>query len=67
QGNKTKIIIADLNAGYLLNPNTNLKLFANLVYRSFKPTLNTNQAFNENTTWFSLGLRSDIFNWYFDY
>ncbi|WP_444660269.1 gliding motility protein RemB [Flavobacterium columnare] len=67
QGNKTKIIIADLNAGYLLNPNTNLKFFANFVYRSFKPTLNTVQVFNENTTWFSLGLRSDIFNWYFDY
>ncbi|WP_240668963.1 gliding motility protein RemB [Flavobacterium columnare] len=67
QGNKTKIIIADLNVGYLLNPSTNLKLFANFIYRSFKPTVNTSQVFSENTTWFSLGLRSDVFNWYFDY
>ncbi|WP_235819699.1 gliding motility protein RemB [Flavobacterium davisii] len=67
QGNKTKIIIADLNVGYLLNPSTNLKLFANFIYRSFRPTVNTSQVFSENTTWFSLGLRSDVFNWYFDY
>ncbi|MFK7050457.1 gliding motility protein RemB [Flavobacterium davisii] len=67
QGNKTKIIIADLNVGYLLNPSTNLKLFANFIYRSFRPTVNTSQVFSENTAWFSLGLRSDVFNWYFDY
>jgi hypothetical protein len=28
QGNKTTIVIADLQAGYLVNPATNLKVFA---------------------------------------
>lgn len=66
-GNKTTVIIADINAGYLLNPNANLKLFTNFLFRSFTPTVNTPTVFQENTTWFSVGLRSDVFNWYFDY
>jgi hypothetical protein len=67
QGNKTTIIIADLQAGYLVNSSTNLKLFGGLIYRSFTPTVDTATVFKENTTWFSIGLRSDVFNWYFDY
>jgi hypothetical protein len=67
QGNKTTIFIADVQAGYLVNPATNLKLFGSLIYRNFDPTQDTFTAFKEETTWFSLGLRCDIFNWYFDY
>lgn len=67
QGNKTNVIIGDLNIGYLVNPNANLKLFANFIYRSFSPKVDTLTNFKENTTWFSIGLRSDVFNWYFDY
>jgi hypothetical protein len=67
QGNKATIIIADLQAGYLVNTSTNLKLFGGLIYRSFSPTVDTSTIFKENTTWFSIGLRSDLFNWYFDY
>lgn len=67
QGNKTTVFIADLQAGYLINPSTNLKLFGSLIYRSFNPEADTLTTFKENTTWFSLGLRCDIFNWYFDY
>ncbi len=67
QGNKTTIFIADVQAGYLINPSTNLKLFGSLIYRNFNPTLETATVFKENTTWFSVGIRSDIFNWYFDY
>ena len=66
-GNKANILIADFNAGYLVNPSANLKLFGNFMYRSFNPNANTVQVFKENTTWFSVGLRSDVFNWYFDY
>jgi len=66
QGNKTNIFIADIQAGYLINPSTNMKLFASLIYRDFNPTTETDTAFKETTTWFSLGLRCDIFNWYFD-
>jgi len=67
QGNKTTVFIADIQLGYLINPSTNLKLFGSLIYRNFDPTKETAATFKENTTWFSVGLRSDIFNWYFDY
>lgn len=67
QGNKTQVFIADLQAGYLINPQTNLKLFGSVIYRNFDPTQETLTAFKDSTTWFSVGLRSDIFNWYFDY
>ena len=67
QGNKTSVFIADLQAGYLLNPATNMKLFGSIIYRDFNPTTATATAFKESTTWFSVGLRCDIFNWYFDY
>ncbi|NDP26107.1 MAG: gliding motility protein RemB [Flavobacterium sp.] len=67
QGNKTSIFITDLQAGYLVNPMTNLKLFGSFIYRNFNPNQNTATVFNESTTWFSLGIRSDVFNWYFDY
>jgi hypothetical protein len=67
QGNKTSVFITDLQAGYLVNPATNLKLFGSFIYRNFDPSQNTLTTFKENTTWFSLGIRSDVFNWYFDY
>ncbi|HEY1196934.1 energy transducer TonB [Flavobacterium sp.] len=67
QGNKTSVFIADIQGGYLINPMTNLKLFGSLIYRNFDPTQETATTFKQNTTWFSIGLRSDIFNWYFDY
>lgn len=67
QGNKTNMFIADLQAGYLINPATNLKLFGSLIYRNFDPMQNTEVAFKNNTTWFSVGIRADLFNWYFDY
>lgn len=67
QGNKTNILIADVQAGYLVNPMTNMKLFGSFIYRNFNPNQNTATVFDESTTWFSLGIRSDVFNWYFDY
>jgi hypothetical protein len=67
QGNKTTLFFADLQAGYLINPSTNMKLYGSIIYRSFNPKTETATAIKENTTWISLGLRCDIFNWYFDY
>ncbi|WP_281297421.1 gliding motility protein RemB [Flavobacterium limnophilum] len=67
QGNKTNVFITDLQAGYLINPMTNLKLFGSFIYRNFDPSKDTATTFKESTTWFSLGIRSDVFNWYFDY
>lgn len=67
QGNKTRVFIADIQGGYLINPSTNLKLFGSYIYRSFDPEMNTATTFNQSTNWFTLGIRSDVFNWYFDY
>nr|WP_288834825.1 gliding motility protein RemB [uncultured Flavobacterium sp.] len=67
QGNKTDFFMADIQGGYLINPSTNLKLFASYIYRDFNPMQNTATVFKESTNWFSIGVRSDIFNWYFDY
>lgn len=67
QGNKTNVFITDLQAGYLINPMTNLKLFGSFIYRNFDPLQNTATTIKESTTWFSFGIRSDVFNWYFDY
>lgn len=67
QGNKTNVFVTDLQAGYLVNPMTNLKLFGSFIYRNFNPSQDTATIFKESTTWFSLGIRSDVFNWYFDY
>ena len=67
QGNKTNVFMADFQAGYLINPATNMKLFGSLIYRNFSPATETATAIKESTTWFSVGLRCDVFNWYFDY
>ncbi|TRX38630.1 gliding motility protein RemB [Flavobacterium sp. ZT3R18] len=67
QGNKTSIFISEVQVGYLINPATNLKFFGNFLYRNFNPTTNTAVNFATETTWFSVGFRSDVFNWYFDY
>ena len=44
QGNKTNSFMTEVQAGYLLNPATNLKLFTNIIYRDFNPEAIT--AFN---------------------
>ena len=67
QGNKTSVMIADLQLGYIVNPSANLKVFGNFMYRNFDPTAETVSTLKSNTTWFSIGLRTDLFNWYFDY
>ena len=66
QGNTTNSFHAEFEGGYLVNPATNLKLFAYLAFRDFNPQATTATTFNNSTVWFSLGVRTDLFNWYFD-
>lgn len=66
QGITTNTINAELQAGYLINPTTNLKLFANISYRNFDPEVETISTFKNSTVWFNFGIRTDLFNWYFD-
>jgi uncharacterized protein YuzE len=67
QGNKVNVMIADMQFGYVVNPSSNLKLFGNIIYRDFNPASETLTALKSSTTWFSVGVKSDLFNWYFDY
>lgn len=67
QGNTTDFFHAEIEAGYLINPATNLKVYASLIYRDFSPTLTTETTFENTTTWLNFGVRTDIFNWYYDF
>ena len=67
QGNTTNSFYTEVEAGYIVNPTTNLKLFASFIYRDFNPQSNTPANFENSTAWINFGLRTDIFNWYFDY
>jgi hypothetical protein len=66
QGIKTKTINASIQGGYLVNPASNLKVFANVSYRNFNPEGQSTTIINNSTVWFNLGIRTDLFNWYFD-
>lgn len=66
QGNKTHIFNGNLQAGYMINPASNLKLFTDITVRNFNPEATTATTFKNSTTWFNFGLRTDLFNWYFD-
>ncbi|WP_245577750.1 gliding motility protein RemB [Gelidibacter mesophilus] len=67
QGNKTKTFNAELQGGYIINPVSHLKVFTNLSFRNFNPEANTETTFNNSTVWLSVGVKTDLFNWYFDY
>lgn len=66
QGNKANIFIGDLQVGYLVNPATNLKFYGGFTYRSFNSESPT--VFDStDTTWINIGLRTDLFDWKFDF
>jgi hypothetical protein len=67
QGNSTNIFIADFQGGYLLNPVTNLQIFGGVTFRNFSPDQSGDVISENNTTWFTIGLKSSLFNWYMDF
>lgn len=67
QGDKAIILNTDLQVSYLINPITDLKVFAGVVYRSFSPETVTVDFEEDQTTWFTFGVKVDLFNWYLDY
>ena len=67
QGLKTHIFNGNLQAGYLINPATNLKVFTDITVRNFNPEATTATTFKNSTVWFNFGVRTDLFNWYFDF
>jgi hypothetical protein len=67
QGNRVNSYYGELELGYIVNPTTNLKLFGRAIFRDFDATVDNARTFDNNTTWLSLGLRTDLFNRYYDY
>ena len=67
QGNTALSFYSETEVGYIVNPATNLKFFGSFIYRNFDPEVNTFSTFENTTYWLNIGLRTDIFNWYFDY
>lgn len=67
QGNTTDFLHAEFQAGYLLNPATNLKVYGSILFRDFNPIMNTVSDFDNQTTWVNFGIRTDLFNWYNDF
>ena len=67
QGNAANVFIADVQANYLINPSTNTNLFAGLSYRNFSSDSDLTSYPSGSNVWFSVGVRADLFNWYFDF
>jgi len=67
QGNKAAIFLMDLQARYLLNPSSNLSLFGGVIVRKFSPETATAVFKKSNQIWFTIGIKADLFNWYFDF
>ena len=67
QGNTASIFMIDTQANYLLNPSNGLSLFAGLSFRSFSPETPTPTFRKDTNVWFTIGVKVDMFNWYFDF
>ena len=67
QGNTTDFFHAELQAGYVINPATNLKVYGSFIYRDFNPMVNTETVYENQTSWINFGIRTDLFNWYYDF
>ena len=67
QGNTVDFRHLELDAGYVINPSSQLKLFTRIILRSFSPEVSEGPNLKLNTTWWSVGLRTDLFNWYRDF
>lgn len=67
QGNTANIFIGDIQVNYLVNPSNDLSFFAGFTFRKFSPEAATATFGDETNTWFTVGLRADIFNWYLDF
>lgn len=67
QGNTTDFLHTELQVGYLINPATNLKIYGSYIFRNFSPTVDTETVFKNQTTWVNFGVRTDLFNWYYDF
>ncbi|NJN33884.1 MAG: capsule assembly Wzi family protein [Saprospiraceae bacterium] len=67
QGIKTKTLFGDFKIGYLVNPQTNLRLEAGVTVRRISPEKTVGNLKLETTRFFYFGLRTDLYNQYYDF
>ena len=67
QGNTSNFFHAEVQAGYVINPASRLKIYGSFIFRDLKPEVNTETVFENQTTWLNFGIRTDLFNWYYDF
>ena len=62
QGNLTTVNIKIFNISYIVNPKTNLKINLGVTLRDFK-----NEDEELQTQFINFGIKSDLFNHYYDF
>ncbi len=62
QGDKRNYFYNQASVGYLLNPKNRLSVEANMIYRSREGT-----GVHQSEALFSVGIKTNLFNTYFDY
>jgi hypothetical protein len=62
QGLKTDIRHLEMQVGYVVNPRTNLRIYAGYVNRSF-----VNKKTDQQTSFFHVGMATMLRNVYFDF
>lgn len=67
QGVRTNVLIVDAKIGYIVNPSYNLRVEAGITARQFNPEINVGSLKEDNTLWFHFGLRTALFNNYYDF
>ena len=66
QGNLGKILYDDFEAGYILNPATNLKVFGGFIYRKTSIEKPLPTVKNETTKYIYFGIKTHLWNDHFD-
>ncbi len=67
QGNVGTLLYTNVKAGYIVNPSINLKLFVDFTFRDFKILEETAFLKNSSGGVISFGIRTDLFNTYYDF
>ena len=62
QGDITDINYMQFNIAYIINPITNFKIDFGITKRNLVSELN-----EVNTTFYSIGIKTDLFNHYYDF
>jgi len=65
-GNLGKILIDQFEAGYIVNPATNLKLFGGFIYRKTSIDQEIKTVKNETTKYIYFGVKTHLWNDHFD-